>query len=124
MSSAFAPATTRKNNPDWVVDPVIDWERATERRNQRRGLKHATEAGSGTLDIKTPEPFTWVKQRQKRNPNITTQRINQTKFADDITRENAKISRKIKVMRGVRVPIWTDSVANCFLLRGVKGTRR
>ena len=103
MSTAFAPDTTKRNHPDWVVDPVVDWERTTERRKQRRFLRHWKERGSGSLDISTPEPFTWVKERQKRNPNVTTQRINQTRFEESIARENAKISHKIKQMRGVRV---------------------
>lgn len=119
MSSAFHPATTRTNNPDWLVDPVIDWERTRERKTQRRGLRHAAEAGSGVLDIKTPEPFTWVKQRQKRNPNITTQRINQSKFEDSIVMENAKISRKIKLLRGVRSLLGkTFQPPTAFRLRG------
>ena len=43
-----------------------------------------------------------MKERQKRNPNVTTQRINQTRFEEAIAKENAKISHKIKQMRGVR----------------------
>ena len=96
MSAAFHPDSTRQNHPDWVVDPVVDWERTTERRKQRKFLKHWSTRGSGSVDRATPEPFTWVKERQKKHPNVTTQKINQSRFEDSIARENAKISHKIK----------------------------
>lgn len=111
MSTAFAPESTRRNHPDWVVNPVVDWERTTERRKQRRFLRHWKERGSGSLDRSTPEPFTWVKERQKRNPNVTTQRINQARFEDSVARENAKISQKIKQLRAVRC-LWRP-YSNC-----------
>jgi hypothetical protein len=117
MSAAFHPDSTRQNHPDWVVDPVVDWERTTERRKQRKFLKHWSTRGSGSVDRATPEPFTWVKERQKKHPNVTTQKINQSRFEDSIARENAKISHKIKQMRGVRrAPSLLRSAVrfNCF----------
>ena len=99
MSTAFVPSNTRKNHPDWVADPVVDYTRSTARKYHRRGLKHAKTRGSGTIDRRTPESFSW-----KRRPGATTTvEINHKRSETRIQRENAKISRKINQLMGVRI---------------------
>ena len=100
MSTAFVPSNTRKNHPDWVADPVVDYTRSTARKYHRRGLKHAKARGSGTIDRRTPESFSW-----KRRPGATTTvEINHKRSETRIQHENAKISRKINQLMGVRIP--------------------
>ena len=99
MSTAFVPSNTRKNHPDWVADPVVDYTRSTARKYHRRGLKHAKTRGSGTIDRRTPESFSW-----KRRPGATTTvEINHKRSETRIQHENAKISRKINQLMGVRI---------------------
>jgi len=99
MSTAFVPSNTRKNHPDWVADPVVDYTRSTARKYHRRGLKHAKARGSGTIDRRTPESFSW-----KRRPGATTTvEINHKRSETRIQHENAKISRKINQLMGVRI---------------------
>ena len=99
MSTAFVPSNTRKNHPDWVADPVVDYTRSTARKYHRRGLKHAKTRGSGTIDRRTPESFSW-----KRRPGATTTvEINHKRSETRIQHENAKISRKINHLMGVRI---------------------
>jgi hypothetical protein len=95
MSRALVPRQTKKNHPEWVQDPLVNFERSYRKRSNRRGLQLAMRKGSGQTDMVTPEAFEWAR----RPGALTSAQINALRASKRIEHENLKISRELQRIR-------------------------